>query len=345
MVKRAFLSLVMVLGLVVGGASAQAVVTTPTAPTNSGATTTTTSNNVAIFYVACLDRGVVNFTGTMLTGFDVYYQLFAGAGGTGTQLSTLRRASVDGNYRYSEIVTYTGGTVAAGAVGSITVSIARESSPDNPTYSTTVNDIQDGCAEPQNPLGSSTDAGSAAPDTVTYTPILSPFGGVVNPGYSPADDPVVVIGARNYVPPRQGTPGLIFAECNDYPIANPGLVYDNDRVVLFWSWFARTPEQVQQFIDNAEFEVGYFGSNPFIQPVVRSPIQQRGANWWVFYTIDLGFVVPGSYRVQYGVRFNNQVDDGFQLYGPGTAVEEINSSCNFRVVRNPNNETVSYTFP
>ncbi len=340
MIKRALLLLAcMMLMAMVGTAYAQTTTTptaTPSAPTS----------NVAIFYVACLDKGVVNFSGTMRTGYDVYYQIYSGVGGTGTALSTLRRATVDGTYRYSEVVKYTGGTVAVNQTGSVKVTIARESSPDNPIYSTTVNDLQDGCATPQNPLGSSTDLGSQTTPTVTYTPIYSPFGGFLNPGYTPPGaGPLVVIGARDFSPTRQQTPGLIFAECNQYPIAKPGLVYDTDNVVLFWSWYAKTPEQVQQFIDNAIFEVGYFGSNPFMQPVVRSEIQQRGKNWWVFYTVNLGNVRPDTYYIKYTVRWDVQIDDGYQLYGPGTAVTRIDNNCDFSVEPNPQGQKVSYSFP
>jgi len=42
------------------------------------------ASNVAIFYVACDNRGVVNFTGTMEAGFDVYFTLYSGPSGTGT---------------------------------------------------------------------------------------------------------------------------------------------------------------------------------------------------------------------------------------------------------------------
>jgi hypothetical protein len=343
MKKRVLLGLLSVMVFAVTGlAQAQAVVTTPVP---AGTTTTTTaSSNVTVFYVTCLDQGVVNFSGTMLAGSDVYYQLYSGAGATGTALSQLRRAAVDGAYRYSEIVKYTGGTVAAGQVGSVRVTIARENDPERTSYTTTVNDAQDGCAQPQFPLGSSTAAGTST-TTTTFPPILSPFGGFLNPGYNPTAEPVVVIGARNFTPPRQQTPGLIFAECNQYPIANPGLVYDTDRVVIFWSWYAKTPELVQEFIDNAIFEVGYFGSNPFIQPVVRSNIQQRGRNWWVFYTIDLGNVRPDTYYIQYSVRWEKQISDGFQLFGPGTAVERIDSNCDFTVRPNLERKSVVYTFP
>ncbi|GIK27395.1 MAG: hypothetical protein AELANPGJ_00930 [Anaerolineae bacterium] len=338
LLRHATLGLLLVLSSIVVSAQVATAV-----PASSGPT-----SNVAIFYVACEKQGVVNFTGQMQAGYDVYYQLFSGAGGSGTALSGVRRAAVSGAYAFSEVVTYTGGTVAAGAVGSVSVSIARETDPSRSIYSTTVNDLQDGCASPQNPVGASTDlgaAGTTATTPVNTTPILSPFGGELNPGYAPVSPDTVVIGARDFSDPRQKTPGLIFAECNDYPIANPGLIYDTDRVVVFWSWFAKTPEQVQQHIDNAIYEVGYFGSNPFLRPVVRTPIQQRGRNWWVFYYVDLGFVRPGTYPVAYGVRWENPITDGYDDYGPGTANERIDSNCDFTVEPNPSGITPSYTFP
>lgn len=343
--KRLALGVMMIAMLLftVTAASAQAVVTTPVA-TTSGPT-----SNVTIFYVACADQGVVNFNGQMQAGYDVYYQLYSGAGGTGTALSGLRRAGVNGQYAYSEAVPYSGGTLAAGATGSVKVSIARESDPTRTIYETTVNDLQDGCAAPQNPVGTSTDlggSGTTAQNTnaVTVTPILSPFGGNLNPGYNPNSSTTVVIGPRDFSVPRQETAGLIFAECNQYPVALPGVVYDTDRTVVFWSWYARTAEQVQQHIDNVQYKIEYFG-NPFPLPVVRTPIQKRGANWYVFYYIELGNVRPDTYYLGFETTWLNPITDGYDDFGPGTGNERIIGNCDFTVSPNPTGTAVSYTFP
>lgn len=323
-------------------AAAQAVITTPV-PATTGPT-----SNVAINYVACQDSGVVNFTGQMQAGYDVYYQLFSAVGATGTALSGLRRAPVDGNYAYSEVVTYSGGSVGAGQVGSVAVSIARETDSTRTIYTTTVNDMQDGCATPQNPVGTSTDLGgtgtTGAAATTTFTSILSPFGGELNPGFTPQPASAVVIGPRTTTVPRQQTPGLIFAECNQYPVALPGIVYDNDRVVIFWSWFAKTAEQVQAHIDNAQYKIEYFG-NPFTQPIVRTPIQQRGRNWYVFYYLDLGNVRPDTYYIGYQLTWANAITDGYDDYGPGTGNERLIGSCDFTVRTNPAGVAVEYKFP
>jgi hypothetical protein len=54
-----------------------------------------------------------------------------------------------------------------------------------------------------------------------------------------APEPLVKIGARSAQ--RSQTAGLIFAECDRYPLTDPGVLYDTDDLVVFWSWFAKTP--------------------------------------------------------------------------------------------------------
>lgn len=317
--------------------------------TDTGETTTTTDteSSVTILVVICETNAVVNFSGTMEAGLDVYYQVFSGASGTGNALTALRQVSVNGSYGFSEIANYNAGsTVAAGATASARVIIASETNSSSIAYETTVNDIQDGCSNPQFQTGASTDAGSSTTSTSGGTStILSPFGGFLNPGYTPTEAPVVVIGARDVLPPRQQTPGLIFAECDQYEAANPGLIYDTDTLTVFWSWFASTPELVQQHIDNAIYEVGIFDSVPFVEPVIVSDIVQRGRNYWVFYTISAGNAKPGSYPIEFKLSWANPISDGYDDYGPGTANERINGTCAFTVRPNPDGRAVSYDFP
>lgn len=327
----------------------------PTATRAAAATTTGPTSNVTIFAVICDNRAVVNFSGTMQAGYDLYYQVFSGANGTGNAITALRQLAVDGTYQISEVANYnTGVTVAAGATASVTVYMAREANFESQIFEQSVNDLQDGCATPQFTTGSSSNAGAGGGGTTTtelrnadgsaITSILSPFGGVLNPGYTPRPEDLVTIGPRDLTPIRQQTPGLVFAECNQFPISYPGLVYDTDNVVVFWSWFARTPELVQQHIDNVIYEVDYYG-NSFNRDVIVSPIEQRTNNWWVFYTVELGNVVPGAHQISYRVRWAQPISDGFDDYGPGTANETLSGSCNFLVTANPAGNNVGYSFP
>ncbi|MEQ8671767.1 MAG: hypothetical protein RLP44_28580 [Aggregatilineales bacterium] len=321
-------------------------------------TTTTASSTVSIFAVICNTQAVVNFNGVMLSNQDIYFQVFSGSQGTGTALSTLRRANVTGTYTFSEIITYPEGqTVAAGGVGSVYVSISRAGSPENSAYSEYVDDLQDGCGDPQYALGASVAEGGNAipgsPDVTTGSPgtnsagtstILSPFGGFLNPNYTPPpQDDVVVIGARRiFTEPRHETAGLIFAECNDYPVAVPGLVYDTDDVVVFWSWFAETAEQVQDHINNANYSVTYYQTLP-LPNVQVSAIQQIGSFYWVFYTARLGNLLPGQYYIQYQVSWDNAITDGISDYGPGTDTEALYSGCGFRILPNIAGDSIGHT--
>ncbi len=339
-VKKLILALVCI-GLLMMSMSMTGAQTTSATPTPEGSTAST--SNVTIFFVACEDATVMNFSGQMETGYDVFYQVFAGAGATGTAITSLRQVNVDGAYAFSERLTYnTGSTVAGGSIASARVVIARESNAASTIYSTTVDDLQDGCNNPQNALGSSTDAGAGAVSADPVGQIRSPFGGFINTnaGTAPTPQPIVVIGARRDEAIRSDSVGVIFAECNMYlPQAAPGLLYDNDNITIFWSWFAKTPEQVEQHILNAQYDVR-FQTAP-LTPVQVSAIQEIGANYWVFYTVPIGRLTPGQYGIEFRLSWKEPISDGYDDYGPGTNNTEQYSNCSFTIRRNLNNEPVT----
>lgn len=302
-----------------------------------GLHTSRAESNVQIFFVACENQAVVNFTGSMDAGYDIFYQVFSGAGGTGTPLTSLRRVEVNGAYAFSETVAYNAGAaVPFGSIASMRVVIALEGNSSRTTYDTTVDDIQDGCSAPQNPVGASVDLGGGAAAAATSpSGILSPFGGVINPpAVSGTPEPIVVIGARKSSIGRSQTPGVIFAECNQYlDRANPGILYDTDPIVIFWSWYARTPELVQQHIDNAIYDVSLNGVR--LSRVSKTAIEQRTRNYWVFYIADLGLLEPGYYRLVFHLTWAAPISDGYEDFGPGAATSRVDSACNFEIKRNP----------
>ena len=304
-------------------------------------------SNVQIFFVACDTRGVMNVSGNMDAGSDVFYQIFAGAGGTGTPLTNMRQLQVDGAYAVSDVMNYNAGsTVAAGGTASAKVYIARESGVTASSTPFVVDDVQDGCNNPQNALVTSTDAGAGGTTTTTTTTggsnILSPFGGVINPTVTTAPQPLVVIGPRTQVNPlRSATPGVIFAECDqNLPGAAPGLLYDNDNITIFWSWFAKTEQQVQDHLAQAQYDVS-LNTAP-LQNVGISPITQpNNRNFWVFYTAPIGHLKPGQYGVAMRLTWKQAISDGFDDFGPGTDTEEIFSTCTFQIDKNPQNQNIT----
>ena len=315
----------------VSGLLAQDTTTQPTTTTNQE------TSNVTIFFVACETEAVMNLSGTMEPGFDVYYQVFSGAGGTGEALSSLRRVSVNGAYTFSERIPYNNSfSLGAGGTASARVVIARETNSDSTIFDTTVNDLQDGCSSPQNPTGSSEDAGggTSAEGTTSSVGILSPFGGVINANFlSATPEPPVVIGVPRTVG-RSDTPGVIFAECNAYGNRSaPGILYDTDSITIFWSWFARTEQQVQDHLANANYDIT-LNTAPF-NYVQVTPIERRTNNYWAFYYTQLGRLSPGTYGIEFRLTWDAAISDGFDDYGPGTDNPEIYSNCTFEIQRNP----------
>ncbi len=91
-------------------------------------TTTGPSNSVEGYLIVCGDSAVLNFSGTMLVGYDIYYQIFSGASGSGTAITNVRQVPAAGDFAVSDVVKYNEGvTVAEGGTASANVSVARES--------------------------------------------------------------------------------------------------------------------------------------------------------------------------------------------------------------------------
>jgi hypothetical protein len=296
----------------------------------------------AMFY-ACPNAGFIQLDGTLLSGWSVYFQFFNGPDGTGSALTTLRQANASGDFSYSEQVAFTDGTTLAdGAVASARVIVARTNNVQSVDFEFTATDTQDGCGSQLTTTGSSVDTGAGATTTTSgqvgiTRPILAP-NGVLNPNFTP--EPTVVIGARPSDQFRSQTPGLLFAECDEYPMALPGLIYDNDQVIIYWSWFTRTQAQMEEHFANAQYSVKMNGAA--FNNVQRSDITRRDGNYWVFYQATAGQLRPGHYEVEYRLTWANPVNDGYDDYGPGTSNPIEAGNCNFDVLRNPQNQSVDY---
>lgn len=315
--------------------------------------TTEFTSTINWFYTGCEDRMVIDFNGTMQSGYDVYFQAFDGFGGTGNPITGLRRVVVDGDYSVSQSVPWLNNeTRILGTPVSVVIRMARENDPDSTIFNEPSDDFLGECAEPASTLVDSQDltSGTFAPgQLVTSSGIFRPDGGVLNPVFFTAPEPIVQIGARESdrrIPGRTENPGLIFAECADFAGADPGVIFDTDEIVVYWSWFARTPEQVESHIANSVYDVRLNGQ-PF--PEVRvSPIQQipGDRNYWVFYTVNLGDRwQPGTYGVNFNLAWVNQITDGYDDYGPGTENDFFDSGCPFTVQENPFGVEVVYQQP
>jgi len=331
------------------GGSLSAQTATPAGPTS----------NVSWFFTACADKAVIDLSGTMQSGFALYVQVFRETQASGAPLSDNVLVSVTGDYKVSrELIYPTGQVLATGQFASMRLSIAPTGNPAAPVYTTLVDDTFDVCSAPANPstttsgtttsIGSTT-TGSAsnqpAPGTlISSSGVLKPNGGVLNPVFAaPLNEAVVQIGARTSKTERdQGRVtdvGLLFAECNQVSGAAPGRLYDTDPLTVFWSWYAKTPQQVQDHQAKAIYEVMFNapGAPSQALPLNPTPIVRReGGRYWVFYVVELGSNwLPGGYSIDYRVTWTEPTNDGFADFGPGTETPELTGSCSWEIEPNP----------
>ncbi len=354
--KHFYLPVIALLLLLIPAVGAQDDTTTDTTTDEQGST-------VNYFFVACESQAVFDLTGNMLNGFDLYVQVFRDAGATGTALSPVTRVNVDGGYQVSPIVQYTGGeTLLLGQFASARISIAPTGNPDNPVYTDVVDDVQDTCIEPSYSAADTSDAGSStgggtlidpetgeviegsADEPIRSSGIYTPGGGVLNEVFGRPQEALVQIGARpsenERIEGRTTDPGLIFAECDAFPLANPGRLFDTDNLTVFWSWFAATPALAREHIARAQFEVfltsEYAYRQVFPNVDVRPVVQREDGNYYVFYVANLGDGFrPGEYRIDYYVTWPEIISDGYGEFGPGTDTPFLKNTCTFEVEINP----------
>ena len=306
------------------------------------------TSTVNWFYSACEDRMVIDLSGVMEPGYDLYYQAFDQIGGLGTAITGLRRVSVDGDYSVSQVIYWLdGATRALDTPISVVIRIASEIDPDTTLFETPSDDTLATCEAPGSTLVEGVDV-SALPQVVSSSGVFTPDGSLLNPVYSRPVEPVVQIGARpsaNIMPGRTVDPGLIFAECADVDGADPGILYDTDEIRVFWSWYAKTAEQVQDHLNTAQYSVTL---NSLDIPAEISEIKQipGSLNWWVFYTANFGDKwEPGIYEIGLAVGWSAAISDGYENFGPGTANERLGGRCRFIIQQNPYGVAVLHEQP
>lgn len=306
------------------------------------------TSTVNWFYSACEDRMVIDLSGTMEPGYDVYYQAFDQLGGLGQAITGLRRVSVDGDYSVSQVIYWlNGATRALNTPISVVIRIARENDPESTLFQEPSDDVLGVCEAPGSTLVEGINV-SALPKLISASKVFTPNGSMLNPVYSRPVEPIVQIGARpsaDITPGRVADPGLIFAECVDVDGADPGILFDTDEIRVFWSWYAKTAEQVQDHINKAQYSVTL---NSLPIPAEISEIKQipGSLNWWVFYTANFGAKwEPGVYDIGFAVGWSEAISDGYEDFGPGTANVRLGGRCRFRIDQNPHGIAVLHEQP
>lgn len=114
-----------------------------------------------------------------------------------------------------------------------------------------------------------------------------------------------------------------------------------DNLSIYWTWYARTAEQIQDHLDAATYEVQLERKDGELWQLIRklddydnyrtgltrAPNGRPEVRWFV----PIGNLEVGEYRVSYRLTWSRRIEDGDKSFGPG-GDEEINTgTCLFRV--------------
>ena len=143
------------------------------------------------------------------------------------------------------------------------------------------------------------------------------------------------IGAQGSAGAQQGVD--VFAICNNRSLG-PGAPTNlrvGATIDVFWAWFARTEELVQQHIANANYEVRVDGTlldnwREFQTDIRPAPNGQYVAYWYVPH----GPLAAGEHEITYQVTWTQPISDGFEQYGPNTDHPFEQGNCTFNVREN-----------
>lgn len=128
----------------------------------------------------------------------------------------------------------------------------------------------------------------------------------------------------------------VFAFCDDvngngYGIPAPTTLRDGIIIDIWWQWFARTEEQVQDHIDAVNYELTINGTaieniNLYVSNVTQAGVFST-ASWYIPY----GPLPAGEYEIRYTATWDRSISDGDDLFGPGTDNPFDQESCTFTV--------------
>ena len=141
----------------------------------------------------------------------------------------------------------------------------------------------------------------------------------------------VEVPTRPPAAPRSGVD--VFAFCNNrrHGIAAPTNLSAGSTIEIFWAWFASTEAYLRQHINNASHELRVNGARITNVNQFRGAPIRRGNDFVVYWYVPYGPLDAGDYRITYRVTWRAAISDGYNSFGPGTATEFEEESCNFTV--------------
>ncbi len=102
-------------------------------------------------------------------------------------------------------------------------------------------------------------------------------------------------------------------------------------ITLWWSWFARTPEQLDDHIQAAQYEIRVDDLAVGNWQDFRTSVIQKAGNYWVYWYVPIGRPPVGEHRIDYKLTWTRKISDGYQTFGPGGELESDSGTCAFTI--------------
>ncbi|MBX3082044.1 MAG: SH3 domain-containing protein [Anaerolineae bacterium] len=135
--------------------------------------------------------------------------------------------------------------------------------------------------------------------------------------------------ARN---PNNATDVLAYCDLPRFKAAfgNRSISAEN-TVTIYWTWEARTPEQIQDHIDYGKYEVKLDDKVLENWSNYRTGVRQKQGKLEVIWFVPVGKLTAGEHTIDYKVTWSQKIEDGDTTYGPGGENETDTGSCKFTV--------------
>lgn len=126
----------------------------------------------------------------------------------------------------------------------------------------------------------------------------------------------------------------VLAYCDNpfFGVAAPTNLAAGSTIRIWWSWFARTEQQVRDHLENAIYEVAIDGVRLTNIQLYQTSIRREANNdYYVYWYVPAGPLTAGQHRITYRVTWRATISDGYEMFGPGTNNTEETGSCTFTV--------------
>jgi uncharacterized protein YraI len=154
-------------------------------------------------------------------------------------------------------------------------------------------------------------------------------------------------GAQTVVGTAGGTPGTpaaahkpgvigkndVLAYCDSKTNGQPRKTLTaGSPVTIYWSWFAKTPEQLADHINYSNYEVLLDGQLlKDWRNYKTDVIKQQDGNYYVYWYLPVGIPLPGDHKVEYKLTWQQMISDGYKQYGPTSDEEVDTGGCVFTI--------------